>query len=139
MGRYKTKIPVEEECRICQAYVDGMRTRDMEKYFGHSIHKIRDVLRDYGVPRRNQISVGRMDGFTKKDSKCWSCRRSTTALENQCSWTRCWKPVDGWDADPTVCDRHAGTETTSFFVRSCPLYIPEKRLVWRYEDEMPEL
>lgn len=139
MGRPRMTFTAEEEEAICQAYINGMPQREMEIYFGHGHYLLREILRKHGVKGRNHKKE-RMDGFTAKDTKCWSCRRSCTSLEHQCSWTRSWIPVKGWDAKETICDRHpGGMAVKSFFVKSCPLYVPDKRLTWGVDltDELP--
>ena len=43
---------------------------------------------------------------------CWDCKKATGG----CSWVDGFKPVEGWDATPTVVD---GVEE-SFEIKSCP-------------------
>lgn len=64
------------------------------------------------------------------DTLCWSCQRATNKPGMGCSWSRKEnpKPVDGWDATPTVL-KHSGYKysTESFIVHTCPEFLPDKK------------
>lgn len=48
---------------------------------------------------------------------CWSCQNAVPADGKGCSWSRCFKPVEGWTAKPNG---------RSYYVKKCPLYIKDK-------------
>ena len=63
-------------------------------------------------------------GWNKPKSICWEC---ANACNNRCSWSEALVPVEGWDAEPTVCN--GGLE--SYLVKSCPQFVqdsPESRI-----------
>lgn len=63
---------------------------------------------------------------------CWTCQGAANKPGLGCSWSRRnWKPVEGWDAEPTTvnCD---GRSTRSYNVRHCPLYLSDGK------EDLPE-
>jgi hypothetical protein len=65
----------------------------------------------------------------RRSTLCWKCQRAVGL--NMCEWADRFEPVEGWDAEETSIQLHANgiVETTqSFMVRSCPKFIPDKRL-----------
>lgn len=74
----------------------------------------------------------------KKDTKCWSCKRSTDA---SCQWSKRLQPVDGWEAE----ERHVLSQHTykgiliyrkvaSYRVISCPMYEWDGRSIVSKEE-----
>lgn len=62
---------------------------------------------------------------------CWNCANAYGG----CSWTARdehgvlqFKPVPGWDAKPTTVAVGAGKREPSFCVKSCPEFIPDRRM-----------
>ena len=60
----------------------------------------------------------------KKHTLCWGCARSG----GLCAWSRSFKPVPGWKAEPTIINNAAetghGRHTPSYHVIECPEYVP---------------
>ena len=58
---------------------------------------------------------------------CWSCKKAVCG----CSWSRSFKPVNGWDAVPSTIlnwsDGKRTITTGSYTIRGCPEYEPDKR------------
>lgn len=57
------------------------------------------------------------------DSICWDCKKAT----GFCSWSREFKPVEGWEADKTLitgqgCDGRQ-IIVDSYCVHQCPLFV----------------
>ena len=50
-------------------------------------------------------------------TRCWTCRNACGG----CSWSREFKPVDGWNADKTTY-LDCGEIVNSYFIKSCPEY-----------------
>lgn len=48
---------------------------------------------------------------------CWNCKKATGG----CSWVDDFKPVDGWDATPTMVD----DMEESFEIKSCPEFVED--------------
>lgn len=48
---------------------------------------------------------------------CWDCAK---AAHDGCSWAESLKPVEGWEAVPTVKQQFRGEPLHSFLVISCP-------------------
>lgn len=60
-------------------------------------------------------------------SICWDCKRALP--NNGCCWADKFKPVDGWDATPTV-KLGGNGYINSFHVYKCPLFVrSEKRVI----------
>lgn len=58
-----------------------------------------------------------------RETKCWTCKNSSGG----CSWSRGFRPVEGWDADRTVIKGKEGY-VESFLVKECPMYEKEKSI-----------
>lgn len=59
------------------------------------------------------------------DTICWKCKNAC----GNCSWSRSYEPVEGWDAKPTkVVNYVRGQETItdSFNVRHCPQFVKDR-------------
>lgn len=59
----------------------------------------------------------------KKSSLCWKCKKSVGG----CSWSREFKPVNGWKAERTIISNHSNrgnkyqrTKIESYIVSECP-------------------
>ena len=50
------------------------------------------------------------------ETLCWSCKRP---LNQSCTWTMCFQPVDGWKATYTI--RSGGM--SSWHVEECPKFL----------------
>lgn len=57
----------------------------------------------------------------RKATLCWFCDKATCS---GCSWSKEFKPVEGWDAEPTLVTQWSGKgkprQTSSYMVYSCP-------------------
>lgn len=86
----------------------------------------------------------------KKDTICFDCENAVPNNETGkgCSWSRCFKPVEGWTAEKTVIvNRDRSDEKTyttdSFAVYECPKFVsdvekyakPLRRKLRRGEDK----
>lgn len=58
-------------------------------------------------------------GF-KENSLCLDCKKCV----GLCSWSRCLRPVDGWEAEETVI-RNQGKTNKGYRVISCPEFEKE--------------
>ncbi len=58
------------------------------------------------------------DLYSKKNTLCWSCKRSI----GDCEWSNFFVPVYGWNAEKTTI-RMGTRRTESYRVISCPKYI----------------
>ena len=66
-------------------------------------------------------------------SKCGRCIHAA-AGDKTCPWHTMFKPVDGWEATPTVLSENQSYREDSFEVTVCPLYVkghPERH----YSDD----
>ena len=55
---------------------------------------------------------------------CWECKKATCG----CSWSKYFKPVEGWEAEPTTVKDENYTYS-SYLVKSCPEFEPDNRRV----------
>ena len=55
---------------------------------------------------------------------CWHCIHAVPdpIKGYGCSWSRCFKPVEGWTADETIMKQAGGKTTKSYCVRACPQF-----------------
>jgi len=57
---------------------------------------------------------------------CWFCVRSRPIPGIGCCWARRFKPVQGWDAIPSVISARGGQpEVNTYRVVNCPLYVAD--------------
>ena len=58
-----------------------------------------------------------------KHTLCWECAKAC----GRCAWSREFKPVPGWVAQPTIINnnalRYKGRYTPSFHVIECPEFV----------------
>ena len=54
-----------------------------------------------------------------KGQICWMCQNST----GKCSWSRELKPVEGWEAEPTIIRNKDGDIYDSYKITYCPQFI----------------
>ena len=69
------------------------------------------------------------DKFNKQETLCWYCANAVpnNKTGKGCSWSREFKPVEGWDAEETLVisrpDREVGEcAIQSFIVKGCPCF-----------------
>ena len=53
---------------------------------------------------------------------CWCC---ANAINDGCSWSKNFIPVEGWRAIPTIIIEGAGRKKHSFKVIECPKFIQD--------------
>ena len=54
----------------------------------------------------------------KNESPCWTCQNAC----GNCSWSKNFKPVEGWDALPIIIKDSEG-DIRSYKIKICPKYI----------------
>lgn len=64
-----------------------------------------------------------VDYTESKFQPCWTCQN---ACNGGCSWSREFKPVDGWKAIPTYIQEN-GEHANSYKIIYCPEYEKEVR------------
>ena len=69
----------------------------------------------------------RVSGPMAKPTLCWECKKSTAG--DDCPWANEFIPVEDWTATPTIIKSSVSTskyntETSSYIVIECPLYLP---------------
>lgn len=64
-------------------------------------------------------------GFEKKPTLCWDCAKAC----GRCCWSDHWKhdPVPGWTAVETILKINGGEYCTSYEVKECPEFEPDRR------------
>ena len=55
---------------------------------------------------------------------CWTCKNACGG----CIWSREFKPVPGWKAEPTIIPGHYGDTQNSYKITYCPEYLEDKRI-----------
>lgn len=57
--------------------------------------------------------------YTKEEfQKCWTCKNACGG----CSWSREFKPVDGWTAEPAILV-FDGEKVDTYKIKDCPEYV----------------
>ena len=75
-----------------------------------------------------------------KPSICWKCKNAVPDEKHGCSWSREFKPVEGWDAEPSVI-RNAShrkdvgpVDVDTYLVKACPKFVkddqPQREETW---------
>lgn len=55
----------------------------------------------------------------EKDSQlCWRCKNACGG----CSWSACFTPVNGWNAEATIIKNSTG-DTCSYRIKKCPEFV----------------
>lgn len=60
---------------------------------------------------------------SKSETLCWKCKNAY----GNCSWSKRFKPVEGWTAVPTKVNVGYKGQTDSFLVIECPQFIKSRR------------
>ena len=100
-------------CYISQTIRKGYAIRDAKGY-EYMIYKDGEIY-DYSRtdPRRRTVPHRQL---------CFSCKKSALG----CSWSREFKPIEGWDAVPTVITNWSDGKrviyTETYALRGCPEY-----------------
>ena len=91
------------------------------------------------VERSRALAEGRNYGETL----CWSCDNACGG----CSWSQEFRPIEGWDAEPTarsvtrpihsgsILRGHRFETVRSYRVRSCPEYSPDRGELARRSEQ----
>lgn len=56
--------------------------------------------------------------FETRKTLCWDCKNAC----GRCSWSREFKPVDGWEAVPSKVYQHENCYADSYIVQKCPMF-----------------
>lgn len=76
--------------------------------------QVEEILKQLGYHENNGAN-----------SLCWQCKRAT----GFCSWSRDFKPVRGWEAEPTLINgdvKCKESKIPSYDVKKCPLFIQDR-------------
>lgn len=86
-----------------------------------------------------QMALRPWDNTWKNPTLCWYCQNAVPGGGRGCSWSRSFKPVDGWDAEPTQ-RAVSGQDPDSYRVADCPEFIPDpiERPEWDVARELRE-
>ena len=68
------------------------------------------------------------------ENPCWTCQK----VCGGCSWSRSFSPVPGWTANKTK-KLGQGSYLESYYIRSCPEYVPEPKRDIQEERRGPKL
>lgn len=129
-GKCKKILEPEEAQEVARMYLAGIPINKIRSILHHDGSTISNTLTFYKVARRDKKVYSKrakksVPYYSEDDTICWGCQRSCTKESDQCSWVRSFRPVAGWVAEPTVCDKSVGE--TSFNVRSCPMFVSDKK------------
>lgn len=61
--------------------------------------------------------------FTYRSSLCWDCEKATNS---GCSWSKSFKPVKGWEAEPKPIKLTATKNIDSYLVIKCPQFAEDE-------------
>jgi hypothetical protein len=109
-----------EKCKV------ELKRRTAKKHYLLRLEKNR-TGKPVGRPRKPRIEpVYKEAPINQSRSKCWSCQN----YGGKCSWSRAFKPVDGWEVEiKKVIHKEKGKvrEDTITKVVKCPEYKQDER------------
>jgi hypothetical protein len=111
------------ERSILRYYYDKMTTKELAERLERTKLSVQRMARLMGLPPKDDMVD---DGFTKRESLCWTCANSVPNHEEGrgCSWSINFQPVDGWTATPTkLRAARNGPPVDSFCVMACPKFM----------------
>lgn len=112
---------------VIQALKEGEFEYDPDAVAYHGrqhIKQVRAALRSWVA----LDSARQKNYYERRVTLCESCRKATNS---GCSWSREFKPVQGWDAQETVCgyqisratEEEIKTPIQSYVVKHCPEFV----------------
>lgn len=117
--------------RTCPVCGKIFETKTCRKYCSEECFKRREVIKRqcalcgrvfYGDKKKRYCSTEcRQDTLNMasgKKSICWTCQN----FAGNCTWSRYFIPVEGWEAKPI---KKVGTYLPSYIVKQCPEYIKD--------------
>lgn len=128
--RSKLVLPFEEAQIVAKLYLEGTPINKIRRILHRDGATITNTLNHYHIARRDKRVYQKHPRtgafcYSENDTICWKCKRSCAKESEQCSWARSFRPVEGWVAEPTICDKSVGE--TSFNVRFCPQFLKDTR------------
>lgn len=113
--RAKKIVTVEEYAKIHNTPVRLVRYFIQIKMF-KTVHK--DGWRIY-LDENEKPPKLKKKSASKSETLCWKCKNAY----GNCSWSKRFKPVDGWAAVPTKVNAGYKGQMDSFLVTKCPEFI----------------
>lgn len=116
-------------------YITGKRAKGIDILINRNDNKeykvvFGDVKRLYPVTKgESKLKTIQEGSFHYTSQLCWNCRKASGG-PNGCNWSKRFKPVEGWEAIPTVVKNSLGDgkkDMASYQIISCPEYDPEKK------------
>lgn len=112
----KSKDDCKKKCALYDEETRCLRSPDRIEQNYWKLYALGELKR---MEVKKKMSDGSVDY-----SLCWKCARAS----NGCAWSISFKPVDGWDAEPTAIN-YNGRITDSFFVKDCPEFEHAKKML----------
>lgn len=113
----KTAHEIENVRKISKT--KNLTIPEYAEILGMSYDGARQLLINHNIP---YISTAE-----NNNTLCWSCQN------NECSWHKKFKPVEGWEAIETELNRKGQTTLSSYLVTACPEFIADdaKRIAYK--------
>lgn len=111
--KFETVMLAEGFLQKHNGYIRRMREK------GHPIEDADGNQYDSKIGRLTKVkSVFPTD--TGRRQLCWDCAKAC----GKCSWSQSFKPVEGWDAEPTVIFTQCRINVIpSYYIRGCPEFV----------------
>ena len=123
--RSKNLTP-SEKYRIAKLYRENMPLKYIEEHVHRDRKTIYRALESLNVPRRSAVSKSPVRRKKTTDTLCLYCQRAAAKPCDQCEWAYAFKPVPGWEARETICDKTETHEVHSYHVENCPKFLKDK-------------
>ena len=78
------------------------------------------TIKEFNTNKKFKAVSIEKENNTPNKSLCWSCQNAVPSATTGCSWSRHFKPVEGWEAT-----QNPNPEMESFRVRQCPCFKAE--------------
>ena len=78
------------------------------------------TIKEFNTNKKFKVVSIEKENNTPNKSLCWSCQNAVPSATTGCSWSRHFKPIEGWEAIP-----NPNPEMKSFRVRQCPCFKAE--------------
>lgn len=123
LGIAKSKVMCKSlklriDVKLAMRYYDGKRKciRHSKKCIYNFITKI--INCKYFLANFFKERVKMRKRCESNNQLCWDCKNACGG----CSWSSCFKPVDGWDAKESLVKDSSG-DFYSYTVKQCPEFI----------------
>ena len=119
----KTVHEIENVRKISETNM--LTVSEYAEILGMSLDGARQLLINHNIPYRNKND--------DNNTLCLSCQN------NSCSWSKAFKPVEGWEAIPTKIMRKGQIDAESYLVKTCPEFIGRDLIYQKFRETLGKI